>query len=93
MYAHDPVGNTFPSLHVANATFCSVVTLAANRRVGRFVTALAAGVCISVLTMKQHWAIDIPGGLALATIGVAVWRARLAAPDGALLARVLTRRR
>ena len=81
LYATDPVGNTFPSLHVANATFCAVVTTASSRRVGAVVWLLAAGVAMSVLTLKQHWVVDVPAGWALATVGAAAWRAQLAAPN------------
>ncbi len=81
LYATDPVGNTFPSLHVANATYCAVVTTAASRRWGAVVWGLATGVAVSVLTLKQHWLVDIPAAWALATCGAAAWRAQLAAPS------------
>ncbi len=80
LYTTDPAGNTFPSLHVANATFCAVLTTASSRRWGAAVWALALGVAVSVLTLKQHWLVDVPAGWALATVGAAAWRAQLAAP-------------
>jgi membrane-associated phospholipid phosphatase len=81
LYTHDPNGNTFPSLHVANATLCAIVTTAANRRWGVLTWLLAAGVWVSVLTLKQHWVIDVPAGWALAAVGAATWRAQLLAPS------------
>lgn len=80
LYASDPVGNTFPSLHVANVTFCAAITTAASRAWGAALWVLALAVAVSVLTLKQHWAIDVPGGWALAGAGVVAWRASLAAP-------------
>jgi len=77
LYANDPSGNTFPSLHVANSTLCAVVTTAAHRRWGAVVCALAAGVCASVLLLKQHWIVDIPAAWALAAVGAAIWRIQL----------------
>ncbi|MDP2312337.1 MAG: phosphatase PAP2 family protein [Pseudomonadota bacterium] len=89
LYSTDPASNTFPSLHVANATFCAMVTTAADRRWGAVVWVLAAGVCVSVLTLKQHWVVDIPAGWGLAAVGIATWRAQLDAPS--VLARLLAR--
>lgn len=81
LYTHDPAGNTFPSLHVANATYCAVITTAASRRWGAVVWGLALGVTVSVLTLKQHWVVDIPAAWGLAGVGLAAWRAQLAAPS------------
>ena len=71
LYAADPPGNTFPSLHVACATYAAYATAQADRRWGRVAWALALGVAISVLTTKQHWVVDVPAGWALAAVGIA----------------------
>jgi membrane-associated phospholipid phosphatase len=78
LYAADPRINTFPSMHVANATLCAAMVTHANRRWGLLAWALAIGVWISVLTLKQHWFVDVPGGLGFAAIGYLAWRARVA---------------
>lgn len=86
LYANDPAVNTFPSLHVANATFAAAVVTRYHRRLGVLAWTLAFGVFASVLLLKQHYFVDLPGGWALAAIGVATWRAQTAAPT--LLGRV-----
>ena len=79
LYATDPIGNTFPSLHVANATLSALLSWRMDRRVGVFVTILAAGVAVSVLTLKQHFLVDIPAGMIVGYIGYAAWEQQLAA--------------
>ena len=79
LYTTDPIGNTFPSLHVANATLSALLCWRMDRRVGAFVTALAVGVAASVLTLKQHYLVDIPAGAILGWIGYGVWDQQLVA--------------
>lgn len=78
LHGHDPVGNTFPSLHVANSALCAFLAWRSDRRVGALVGLLAIGVAVSTLTLKQHWLVDIPAGLTLAGFGVLSYRAQLA---------------
>jgi membrane-associated phospholipid phosphatase len=74
LYDFDPNYNTFPSLHVANATCCALVVSACNRRTGAVAWVMAACVWVSVLTLKQHWLVDVVGGWLLAAAGW--WAAR-----------------
>jgi membrane-associated phospholipid phosphatase len=92
LYSTDPIGSTFPSLHVANATFCAAAVTGASRRWGLLAWALAAGVSVSVLTMKQHWLVDVPAGWALASIGVAAARLQLRADAAVAAAQILPAR-
>jgi membrane-associated phospholipid phosphatase len=74
LYAHDPAGNTFPSLHVANSVLCAGILRSTHRRAGIVASVLALGVATSVLLLKQHWAVDVPAGAALGALGVGLWR-------------------
>lgn len=74
LYQNDTLYNTFPSLHVASAALCARMVYCVNPRVGRALMLLALLISISVLTMKQHYAIDIVGGLLLAQVGFLSWR-------------------
>lgn len=86
LYAHDPDVNTFPSLHVANATLAAVLVTGRSRWIGALAWSLALGVFASVLLLKQHWIVDLPGGWALAAVGVAAWRGQVEA--GTMLRRL-----
>ena len=77
LYGSDPVGNTFPSLHIANSALCAWLVWQYDKRVGVVTGLLAAGVMVSVLTLKQHWFVDIPGGLFLAGMGGVAYRRQL----------------
>lgn len=80
LYANDPAVNTFPSLHVANATYCALL-IAANAPRLRWVAGLGAVlIAISVLTLKQHWLVDVPAGCLLGALGFGAWRAVVALP-------------
>lgn len=78
-YAHDPDVNTFPSLHIANATLAAVLVTRRGRWPGAVAWTLALGVYASVLLLKQHWIVDLPGGWALAAVGLAAWRGQVEA--------------
>lgn len=77
LYENDPLVNTFPSLHVANAFLCAFLALQSSRRWGVALGLNAVAVCASVLMLKQHWAVDIPGGMFLASLGAAAWKAHM----------------
>ncbi len=74
MYEIDTRYNTFPSLHVACSLLCAWMVWTHDRRIGAGLFAVAGAICASVLTLKQHWAVDIPGGAVLAGVGAAVWQ-------------------
>jgi membrane-associated phospholipid phosphatase len=78
LFGSDPTGNTFPSLHIANSVLSAWIAWQVERRVGAIAALLALGVVISVLTLKQHWFIDIPGGIFLAVLGGVAWRRQVA---------------
>ena len=80
LYANDPSVNTFPSLHVANSTYCALLVAANDRRWRWVAGAGALAVAVSVLTLKQHWLVDVPAGVLLGTAGFAAWRALIALP-------------
>jgi membrane-associated phospholipid phosphatase len=70
MYSQDAPGNTFPSIHVAVTT---LVTLRLRQRpFGKLWLAWGALVVLSTLTVKQHYLVDVIGGVALA-IGLHAW--------------------
>jgi membrane-associated phospholipid phosphatase len=64
LHASDGAGNTFPSIHVATTL------LVALRLRGRAGGALWMGwallICLSTLTVKQHFVVDVLGGAAVA---------------------------
>lgn len=66
MFGLDPPGNTFPSLHVG-----TTVTAAAMlwNKPGRWIwVTWAALICVSTLTVKQHFVADVVGGLLVAAV-------------------------
>lgn len=85
MFGYDQPGNTFPSLHV---TVTWLLTLRmVRRRFGTFWLVWGSLVVLSTLTVKQHFVVDVVGGLAVAW-GVNAWllrdrRPAAAAPDPA----------
>jgi hypothetical protein len=71
LYSVDTPYNTFPSLHVSCSSFVAYVLSRTQKTHLGWV--LAASIWVSILTMKQHWAIDLAGGLVLCGVGVAVY--------------------
>lgn len=88
LFSVDTMVNALPSMHVAHTCLAAV---ALGSRSGRWrVIALGWGtlIVLSTLTTKQHYAIDVPGGFALAALcfvivrfGVEYWRVGRAARD------------
>ncbi len=68
----DAAGNAFPSLHVATAVFASIRLHALLSRIGfsawvRGISAIwALAIVFSTIATKQHVAVDVAGGTALA---------------------------
>jgi len=83
LYSVDTPANALPSLHVANTCLAA----ARLRRCGgawRIMAPVwAALIVLSTLTTKQHYAIDIAGGIALAAVCFVVVRAGLRFRDAA----------
>ena len=71
--ALDPPNNCFPSLHVGLAFLCSMLLMRASRRTGMIVFVWAILVAGSTLTTKQHYFLDIAGGLLVAGLGFALF--------------------
>ena len=78
--AVDSPSNCFPSMHVAMATSISVTWAGFLRRPWARPLPLvwAAVVCICTLTTKQHYIVDVPGGMlaGLVGLGLARWLVR-----------------
>lgn len=68
VYAVDPPYNLFPSLHLSIAALAALSVWSASRRYGviAFVAVILVGV--SVCTAKQHFVLDVLGGLAIGTL-------------------------
>ena len=78
LWLFDVPANCFPSLHTALAAIAAFFW----PRRGRWLAILwAAAIILSTLTTKQHVAIDVVGGLAVAAVAVAIPMKSLA--DGA----------
>ncbi len=66
--AIDPATNTFPSLHVGMTLTVALACRRDDLVRGRWMLVLAALPSLSILTVKQHYLVDLVGGL---IIGVA----------------------
>lgn len=65
----DAPNNCFPSMHVSVSVFWSLVILKRrNDWVGGLIFACVILIALSTLTTKQHYVIDVFGGLAMAGI-------------------------
>ncbi|ATB27585.1 hypothetical protein MEBOL_001029 [Melittangium boletus DSM 14713] len=79
MHASDNAGNTFPSIHVAT-TMLGALRLR-HHRGGALWMLWAVLISLSTLTVKQHFLVDVLGGLAVAWGVHAVWfRRKASAP-------------
>jgi membrane-associated phospholipid phosphatase len=66
LYDADPPYNCFPSLHVAHSFVSALSASRVHRRLGLLAVAAAFLVGISTLFTKQHYVLDVVGGVALA---------------------------
>jgi len=68
IYRHDRPFNCFPSQHVAYSWTAAFVSLKLNRNAGIIILILAALTSAATLLIKQHWFVDVAGGLAVAVL-------------------------
>ena len=68
LYDMDPPVNCFPSLHVAHSFVGAFAVWRMHRRLGAIAIACAAIVGVSTLFTKQHYVLDVIGGLLLAYV-------------------------
>jgi membrane-associated phospholipid phosphatase len=72
-YDLDPPYNCFPSLHVAWAFVAALATYRVHRWVGIVAVAWATIIGVSTLFTKQHYVVDVIGGIAIAYVAYLVF--------------------
>lgn len=73
LYEADPPFNCFPSLHVAHSFVGAFAVWRLHARLGAAALACAAIVGLSTLFTKQHYVLDVIGGVALAWAAYAIF--------------------
>jgi len=68
LFSVDTMVNALPSMHVAHTCLAAVALASRNRPWQIISPAWAALIVLSTLTTKQHYAIDVPAGFALAAV-------------------------
>ena len=68
----DTPASCFPSLHVALAFACSFAIRQPRPRLWRVFFAWSVAIAVSTLTTKQHYVVDVIGGVLLSVVCVAV---------------------
>lgn len=81
LYRFDPPHNTFPSLHVTMATIMTLAGWRWRQELGWICAALTTMMTVSVLTLKQHFLVDIPAGWACAALAWAIVLRRAPMPE------------
>lgn len=66
----DSPTNCFPSMHIAITSVCAYMTYPLGRKTNVLFWAWGVLVFISTLTTKQHYLVDILGGLAVFVVGL-----------------------
>jgi membrane-associated phospholipid phosphatase len=79
-YAVDAPYNTFPSLHVSLASLGYLIVLSTRRSLGAMLLPAYLAVLVSPLFVKQHYIMDVVGGLLLAGVGFFAYRQLASAP-------------
>ena len=92
-YLENPT-NCFPSLHVASSLFCGLLYLKEGLKKFSIFFPWSVVVCLSTLTTKQHYLVDVIAGAALAVsfyfifsyqkFGVLKWQAQKALQEKTL---------
>jgi membrane-associated phospholipid phosphatase len=73
LYCIDPPYNLFPSLHVSIAFLAAYSTWKASRGWGAALFVTAGLISVAVCTVKQHFLLDVLGGLALSTFAAGLF--------------------
>lgn len=73
LYDSDPPYNCLPSIHVAHSFVSALAAYGVHKGVGVFMAFCAALVALSVLFTKQHYVLDIVGGVLLAVLSYFVF--------------------
>ena len=73
LYDADPPYNCFPSLHVAHSFISALACSRVHRTLGFIATASASLVALSTLFTKQHYVVDLIGGIVLALAAYSVF--------------------
>lgn len=68
LWRFDPPHNTFPSLHVGLAWTVVLATWGYSRKAGLGAAFFATLMTLSVLTTKQHFLVDVAGGVVAASL-------------------------
>lgn len=73
LYDADPPYNCFPSIHVAHSFVSALACHRVHRRLGLFAVLFASLVTLSTLFTKQHYVVDLIGGILLAAAAYALF--------------------
>lgn len=68
LYDMDPPYNCLPSIHVAHSFVSAFACYGVHRKVGIFAAFCAVLVALSTLFTKQHYVLDLVGGILLASL-------------------------
>ncbi|MBI4617077.1 MAG: phosphatase PAP2 family protein [Planctomycetes bacterium] len=72
-YRLDPPNNCLPSLHIAIAYLAAFVSWRLSRPFGWVALAVATAIAVSTLFVKQHYVLDIAGGILVAALAHRLW--------------------
>ncbi len=82
LYLIDPPYNLFPSLHISMVVLAAFSTWKAVKSFGAAILVSVVLVSISVCTVKQHFVLDVLGGMALAAFACQVFLRPYQSPNG-----------
>ncbi len=72
-YTIDKPTALFPSMHVSNAFLSSIVVLPWSKRIGFIANLFSFCICLSTLTVKQHFVLDVVAGFLLGGISYLIF--------------------
>lgn len=78
MFSLDARWNAFPSLHVANPTLIALLSFRerGTAPISILLLVIAVGIAVSTLLVRQHYLLDVVGGMLLAVIVFVALRRR-----------------